>query len=80
MTTKTPTTAYRLTNLDTGKSRYFATLERAFEVGNKALGLPANGPGFWKETLAGFSAESQTGWQRNNGAMYLTLIPIEIEG
>lgn len=79
MTTKT-TTAYRLTNIDTGKHRYFATLERAFEVGNKALGLPAaNAHHFWIETNAGFSAESQTGWQRNNGTMYLAVIPIEIE-
>lgn len=79
MTTTNQTIAYRLTNIDTMKHRYFATLERAMTAGDKHLGLPAGAIFHWLETLVGFSVESQVGWQKSNGDRFYSIIPVEIE-
>lgn len=78
-TTKT-TTAYRLKNIDTGKSRYFTTLEGAMAAGDKHLDLPAGATLCWKEYSTGFSSESQVGWEKFNDGKEYSITPIEIEG
>lgn len=75
------TTIYRLTNVDTGDSRYFNSLEAAIKVGDGMLEYAASWQGvkWWKESTRNFSVESNRGWQRNNGQTFLEIIPITTE-
>ena len=73
---------YRLTNIDTGKHRYFSSLALAAREGNKELGFErvsgAHAEG-WEASDRNFSVESPVGWQRSNGKVYLSIIPLVIE-
>jgi len=72
-------TVYRLTNIDTGKHAYFASLEGAMTAGDKMLDMPKGAKLHWPETLAGFSVESQVGYQKNDGKKFLAIIPLKVE-
>lgn len=73
------TTIAVLTNIDTGESRYFSSVAAAEGVGDVILGEPKNARP-WTYYPRNFSKTSATGWQKNNGRVYLQITVATIEG
>ena len=67
-------TIYRLTDIDAATHEHFTTLEKAKAAGDRRLGDDRP----WTEHARNYSPESQRGWAKHGGGVWLSIIPIEV--
>lgn len=66
---------FKLTNIDTGKSRLFSSIEKAQAFGDKVIGDGRP----WTHHVRNFNDESGEGWQKNSGNTYMSIVPLVVE-